>query len=171
MPVPVRTLLLAMGRTDRAVHVQHDLLQPLAVLEAVKPLAVQIGQRCPVLGQRQSLRLEPPHLRRRGALLHRVPCSKSPPYPLYSCDFDGFGHTECGEGVAAADGHGGFGDPGAAVAGPQVGADDGFGAGHQGFGAGSSMGAGLDFPRLDPDLMDAADSIAAGLWGVPFLRG
>ena len=34
----------------------------------VDPLAVQIGQRRPVLGQGQRLGLEPPHLRGRGRL-------------------------------------------------------------------------------------------------------
>ncbi len=66
MPVPGRAFLIAMGGADRAVHVQHDVLQPVAIMEAVDPLAVQIGQRGPVLGQGQRLGLEPPHLRGRG---------------------------------------------------------------------------------------------------------
>ena len=68
MPVPGGTFLIAMGRTDRAVHVQHDVLQPVAVVEPVDPLPVQIGQRRPVLRHGQRLGLEPPHLRGRGCL-------------------------------------------------------------------------------------------------------
>jgi hypothetical protein len=68
MPVPGGSFLIAMGRADRAVHVQHDVLQPVAVMKPVDPLAVQVGQRRPVLGQGQRLGLEPPHLRGRGRL-------------------------------------------------------------------------------------------------------
>ena len=50
MPIPGRPLLVAMGRADRAVHVQHDVLQPVAVMEAVNPLAVQVSQRRPAQG-------------------------------------------------------------------------------------------------------------------------
>ena len=31
MPVPGRAFLFAMGRADQTVHVQHDILQPIAV--------------------------------------------------------------------------------------------------------------------------------------------
>jgi len=68
MPVPGRALLIAMGGADRAVHVQHDVLQPVTVMEPVDPLPVQVGQRRPVLGQGQRLGLEPPHLRGRCCL-------------------------------------------------------------------------------------------------------
>ena len=68
MPVPGGALLLAMGRADRAVHVQRDVLQPAAIMKPVDPLAVQIGQRLPVLGHGQRLGLEPTHLRGRGSL-------------------------------------------------------------------------------------------------------
>ena len=54
MPVPCRPFLIAMSGVNGAVHVQHDVLQPLAVVETVNPRAVQIGQRRPVLGQRFS---------------------------------------------------------------------------------------------------------------------
>jgi hypothetical protein len=37
--------------------------QPVAIMEAVDPLLVQIGQRFPALGQGQRLGLEPPNLR------------------------------------------------------------------------------------------------------------
>lgn len=63
MPAPSCALLITMGRADRAVHVQHDILQPVAVMKSVDPLPVQVGQSIPVLGQGQRLGLEPPHLR------------------------------------------------------------------------------------------------------------
>lgn len=101
-------------------------------------------------------------------MLHRVSRREPARYLRRSYDFGGFGHGERGECVDATDGDGGFGDLGVAVAGSQVGADDGFGTGHCGFGEGSSVGAGLDFPRLGPDPGDAADGIAAGVWRVLF---
>src|SRR3546814_4149634 len=55
MPVPGSTFLIAVGGADRAVHVQHDVFQPVAVMKPVDPLAVQIGQRRPVRGQSQRL--------------------------------------------------------------------------------------------------------------------
>ena len=68
MPVPGGAFLIAMGRVDRAVHLQHDELQPAAIMDAVDPCAVQVGQRRPVLGQGQRPGLEPPHLRGRSRL-------------------------------------------------------------------------------------------------------
>ena len=68
MPIPGGPFLVAMGGADRAVHVQHDVLQSVTVMKAVDPLPVQIGQRFPVPGQSQRLGLEPPHLRCRGRL-------------------------------------------------------------------------------------------------------
>ena len=41
MPVPGGALLRAMGRADRTVHVQHDVLQPVAIMETIDPLAIQ----------------------------------------------------------------------------------------------------------------------------------
>ena len=41
--IPGGTFLITMGRADRAVHVQHDILQPVAVMEPVDPLPVQVG--------------------------------------------------------------------------------------------------------------------------------
>ena len=84
------------------------------------------------------------------------------PYPRYSCDFDRVGPARRCEGVKAAYGDGGFGELGGAVAGSEVGSDDGLAAGHGGFGEGSSVVAGLDLAGLGPDLGDAADGIAAG---------
>jgi len=68
VPFPSGPFLVVMGGADQAVHVQHDGLQPVKVMEAVDSLPVQVGQRCPVLGQSQRLGLEPPHQRGRGRL-------------------------------------------------------------------------------------------------------
>jgi hypothetical protein len=63
MPAPGSTFLIPVGGADRTVHVQHDVLQAIAVMKPVDPLAVQVGQRLPVLGHGQRLGLKPPHLR------------------------------------------------------------------------------------------------------------
>ena len=107
------------------------------------------------------------------ALLHRVSVRKPPLFPMVSFDFDGDWHTDCGEGVYAPHGDGGFGDLGVSVAGSQVGSDDGLVACHRGFGEGSSVVAGLDLPRLGPDLGDAAavDRLVEGCDGIVHLGG
>jgi hypothetical protein len=37
MPVPGSTFLIAVGGADRAVHVQHDVFQPVAVMNDDPP--------------------------------------------------------------------------------------------------------------------------------------
>ena len=66
MTVPGSAFLLTMGGADRTVHVQKDVLQPVTVMKAVDPFAVQVGQRFPVLGKSQRLGLKPPRLRGGG---------------------------------------------------------------------------------------------------------
>ena len=63
MAVPGGSFLITMGRADGIVHVRHDVLQPVAIMKAVDPLAVQVGQRRPVPGQSRRIGLKPPHLR------------------------------------------------------------------------------------------------------------
>ena len=64
MAVPGGPFLITMGQADGTVHVQHDVLQPVVIVEPVDPLAVQVGQSRPVPGQSQRIGLEePPHLR------------------------------------------------------------------------------------------------------------
>ncbi len=62
-----RAFLLAMGRADGAVHVEHDQLRRLAVVNPVDPLARQVRKGSEVVVGRQQLGLEPPHLAGRGA--------------------------------------------------------------------------------------------------------
>ena len=59
MPVPGRAFLITMGRADRTVHVKHDVLQAVAIMEPVDPLPVQIGQSRPVLRQGQLGQVRP----------------------------------------------------------------------------------------------------------------
>ncbi len=68
MAVPGGPFPITMGRADGTVHVQHDVLQPVAIVEPVDPIAVQVGQSRPVLWQSRRIGLEPPHLRRGGRL-------------------------------------------------------------------------------------------------------
>jgi len=58
--VPCGAFLIVVGGADRSVHIQQDILKPLPIVKAVNPLAIQIGQRLPVLGQGQRLGFEPP---------------------------------------------------------------------------------------------------------------
>lgn len=68
MPVPGRAFLITMGRAEGTIHVQRDVLQPVMIMKAVNPLAVQIGQRLPVIWDGHRLGLEQPHQRGRGGL-------------------------------------------------------------------------------------------------------
>jgi hypothetical protein len=45
MPVPGGTFLIAVGRADGAVHVQHDILQANAIMKPVDSLSIQVSQR------------------------------------------------------------------------------------------------------------------------------
>ena len=67
MAVPGCTFLLSMGGAARAIHVQHDILQRVAVMKAVDPFAAQVGKRGPVLGKGQCRGLKP-SVRGRGRL-------------------------------------------------------------------------------------------------------
>jgi hypothetical protein len=62
MPVPDAHLLLAMGRADAGVHVEHDAPRRPAAMHTVDPLAGQIGEGREVLLRRQPACLEATHL-------------------------------------------------------------------------------------------------------------
>jgi hypothetical protein len=65
--------LIAVGRAHGTVHVEHDLLRRVAVMNAVYPDARKVGQGHEVVASRQQLCLEPPHLAGRGtAALDRL---------------------------------------------------------------------------------------------------
>jgi hypothetical protein len=61
-----RTLLLAMGRTLGAVHVENDAVGRLSCMHTVDPDAGQVAERGEIRLARQPLGLEPAHLAGRG---------------------------------------------------------------------------------------------------------
>src|SRR5262245_66040043 len=66
MAVPHAILLLAMGRAHARIHVEHDATGWPSAVYKVDPLARQVGKSSEVLGRREPLRLEAPHLTRRS---------------------------------------------------------------------------------------------------------
>jgi len=62
VPVVGRSLLVAVGRADAAVHVENDLCRRVAVMNPVDPHAVHVGQGFNVRVGGQKLRLETSHL-------------------------------------------------------------------------------------------------------------
>src|SRR5262249_1806887 len=66
MAVPDAHLLLAVGRAHARIHVEHYASRRAATLHKVDPLARQVGKSSEVLGRREPLRLEAPHLTRRS---------------------------------------------------------------------------------------------------------
>ena len=66
VPVVSRSLLIAMGRAHRAIHVEDDDLRLLAIMNPVYPESREVGQNRQVLIRRKPLRLEAPHLTGRG---------------------------------------------------------------------------------------------------------
>jgi hypothetical protein len=66
MAVPDAHLLLAMGRAHARIHVEHNASWRAASMNAVDPLAGKLSESEEVLSRRQPLRLEAPHLARRG---------------------------------------------------------------------------------------------------------
>jgi hypothetical protein len=70
MTVPNAQLLLAMGRADARIHVEHDAARRPSTVHQVDPVAGQVGQRGHVGRRCKPLRLEAAHLtwRNRTAL-------------------------------------------------------------------------------------------------------
>jgi hypothetical protein len=62
MAIPDAHLLIAMGRADARIHVEHDASLRATAMNTVDPLAGEIGERRKVLRLRQPARLETPHL-------------------------------------------------------------------------------------------------------------
>jgi hypothetical protein len=69
MPIPDAHLLFAVRRADARIHVEHYTSGRTTSVNAVDPLAREIGERRTVLFRCQPTRLEPPHLacRRRAS--------------------------------------------------------------------------------------------------------
>ena len=64
--------LLAVGRALARIHVEHDHLRRSPLMHRVDPLARQIGEGGEVLGPRQPLGLEAPHLAGRGGAAQSI---------------------------------------------------------------------------------------------------
>src|SRR3974390_844909 len=68
MAVPYAVLLLAMGRADARIHVEHDATGRPAGMHKVDPPAGQVSKSRKVLGCHEPLRLETTHLARRSRM-------------------------------------------------------------------------------------------------------
>src|SRR6516165_534110 len=66
MAGPDAHLLLAVGRAHACIHVEHDATGWPSAVHKVDPPARQVGKSSEVLGRREPLRLEAPHLTRRS---------------------------------------------------------------------------------------------------------
>jgi len=66
VPVVGAAFLIAVGRADARIHVEHNPLRRSPVMNSVDPLAGEISKRRQVLIRRQPACLETPHLARRG---------------------------------------------------------------------------------------------------------
>ena len=68
MTVPGGALLRVAGRADRTVHVERNPLGCGCRMNPVDPVSGQISQCCAIVGCRQHLGLEPPHLAGGGGI-------------------------------------------------------------------------------------------------------
>jgi hypothetical protein len=73
-------LLLSVGRADRAIHVEHDELRRITVMNPVDPDARQIRKDGEVLVDRHQLGLEPSHLAGRCAAAFDRLAADEPPH-------------------------------------------------------------------------------------------
>jgi hypothetical protein len=78
MSVPDAHLLLAMGRADAGIHVEHDAPRRPAAMDTVDPSAGQIGEGREVLLRRQPACLEAPHLAWRCRRARSRPAADDP---------------------------------------------------------------------------------------------
>lgn len=63
MPIPCGALLSTMGRADRAIHIQRNVMKPLTmIMHRVNPLPGHVCQCVPVRGGGEHLSLKPAHL-------------------------------------------------------------------------------------------------------------
>ena len=80
MAVVGRAFLLAMGRANGAVHVEHDDLQPVPCMHSVDPDSRKSGERGEVVVDCQQLSLEPAHLAGRCAAALDSLAADDPPH-------------------------------------------------------------------------------------------
>ena len=88
-----RSLLVAVGRADAAVHVEDDLRRRATVMHTVDPLPGKIGKRGEVFLGGQNLRLEAPHLTGRGSLFRDSMAADNPPHDRVEAEPVGIVHV------------------------------------------------------------------------------
>ena len=93
MAVVGRTLLVAMGRTDAAVHIKHDHLRRMPLMHPVYPLPGKIGKRGEIFLSGQNFRLEAPHLTARGRLFRDSMAADDPSHDRVEAEPVGIVHV------------------------------------------------------------------------------
>ena len=88
-----RSLLLAMGRADAAIHIEDDPLRRATVMHTVDPLPGKIGKRGEVSLGGQNLRLEAAHLTGRGSLFRDSMAADDPPHDRVEAEPVGIVHV------------------------------------------------------------------------------
>ena len=76
--VPDAHLLIAVGRADARIPVEHDASRRTAAMNAVDPLAGEVGERREVVLRREPIRLEAAHLARRSRATLSRPTTDNP---------------------------------------------------------------------------------------------
>ena len=88
-----RSLLLAMGRADAAIHIEDDPRRRATVMHTVDPLPGKVGKRGEVFLGGQNLRLEAPHLTGRGSLFRDSMAADDPPHDRVQAEPVGIVHV------------------------------------------------------------------------------
>ncbi len=88
-----RSLLLAMGRADAAIHIEDDPCRRATVMHPVDPLRGKIGKCGEVSAAGQNLRLEAPHLTGRGGLFRDSMAADDPPHGRVEAESVGIVHV------------------------------------------------------------------------------
>src|ERR1700731_2602241 len=80
VPIPDAVFLLAMGRADARIHVEHDASRRTPAMNTVDPLAGQISERRKVPFRREPARLKAAHLARRSRCIRGRLSADYPPH-------------------------------------------------------------------------------------------
>ena len=93
VPVVGRSFLVAVCRTDAAVHIEDKHLRRATVMHTIDPLPEKIGKRGEVLLRGQNLRLEAPHLTGRGSMFRDSMAADDPPHDRVEAEPVGIVHV------------------------------------------------------------------------------
>jgi len=88
-----RSLLLAMGRADAAIHIENDLCRRAPVMDLVDPHPVHLSQGFNVRVGGQKLRLETTHLAGRSGLSFDSMAADDPPHDRVEAEPVGIVHV------------------------------------------------------------------------------